>query len=66
MINIENLKESDIGKAVIYDPGFKSERGLIKSWNDKWIFVVYNCDNNWNNFTDYTAAATNPEDLMFV
>jgi len=64
MIAISGLTKDDEGGRVIYrDSTGKTEEGRIKSWNDKWIFVVYNCDDNWNNYASYTAAATNPEDL---
>jgi hypothetical protein len=66
MIGLKTLKENDIGKFVSYNPGHKEpETGKIKSWNIKWIFVVYNCNDDWDNFNDYTAAATRPEDLSF-
>jgi len=65
MIHIKDLKQSDIGRWVIYNTGFKLEEGKIKSWNDKYIFVVYKCDDDWDNFKDYTGCATRPEDLIF-
>lgn len=73
MINISKLttdewEGSSVGKWVLYTPfpGAKKEKGRIKSWNDKFIFVVYNCNNQWSRFEDYTAAATNPEHLQFM
>ena len=66
MIDINKLKKSDIGKKVVYTNGVgEQEPGIIKSWNDKWIFVVYHCDNNWENYQNYTAASTNPNDLFW-
>ena len=66
MIKIENLREEDIGRWVTYTTGHgTTERGRIKSWNDMFIFVVYNCDGEWKNYQDYTAAATDPNDLTF-
>jgi len=65
MINIKKLTNNDIGKWVIYNPGYKKEKGKIKSWNDTFIFVVYKCADDWNNFIDYTGCATNPKDLRF-
>ena len=38
--------------------------GKIKSWNDEYIFVVFNCDNNWGNWMNYTAEACYPQDLV--
>jgi len=67
MISINTLKEEDVGREVNYTNGVgKKEHGRIKSWNDKWIFVVYHCAEDWDNFRDYTAAATDPRDLEFI
>jgi len=38
-------------------------KGRVKSWNDMWVFVVYYCDGDWDNFEDYTGCATRLEDL---
>ena len=65
MLKISDLKESDIGRWVFYYDGFKFESGRIKSWNDQFVFVVYSCDGQWDRFQEYTACATNPEDLGF-
>jgi len=65
MIDVKKLTSKDIGKWVIYKTGFSAERGKIKSWNDKYIFVVYKCNNEWDRFQDFTASATNPKDLKF-
>ena len=64
-IKIEDLTEKDIGRWVLYHAHNGTERGRIKSFNDLWIFVVYNCGDDWENYKDYTAAATNPLDLEF-
>lgn len=67
MINIHELTDDDIGRWVKYSDGFKTpESGRIKSWNDRWIFVVYKCAGEWHRFKDYTAAATDPNDLNFI
>ncbi len=66
MVKIDNLKSRDKGRGVFYkDHAGKRTYGLIKSWNDKWIFVVYHCDDDWDNYTDYTGAATKGIDLEF-
>ncbi len=68
MIDIKKLRKTkDIGKWVEYIPtdGHK-EIGRLKSWNDKYIFVVYHCGNEWMRFRHYTGAATSPEDLFFI
>jgi len=66
-MDIKDLSDTDIGKWVKYQPSAgKSEVGRIKSWNDRWIFVVYHCGRLWADYQDYTAAATNPKDLIFI
>lgn len=66
MIGIASLTKDDIGRWVLYDDGFKKEKGRIKSWNDEFIFVVYKCAGEWERFLDFTGCATNPEDLRFT
>ena len=67
MIDIDKLTEENFGRWVVYTDGTdKRQEGRIKSWNDTWIFVVYNCGNNWESYRDYTAAATDPKDLQFL
>jgi len=66
MIDREALTEQDKGRWVEYAPGHGDpEQGRIKSWNDKWIFVVYHCGDRWEEYTKFTAAATPPQDLTF-
>lgn len=66
MINISKLTDKDVGRWVTYIDGMrKTEEGKLKSWNDKYIFVVYHCNNEWDCFKDFTGAATRPEDLYF-
>jgi len=64
-MNIKELTDKDIGKLVTYKTTYKTEHGRIKSWNDKFIFVVYKCNDDWNNYKNYTGAATKPEELEF-
>jgi hypothetical protein len=66
MIAIASLTDSDRGRWVIYSarPGH-AVRGRIKSWSDRFIYVVYHCAEQWDRFSDYTAASTLPEDLEF-
>ena len=66
MIYTENLTDEDVGRWVVYTDGTKNDQlGRIKSWNDKWIFVVYHCADEWSKYINYTAAATDPKDLKF-
>jgi len=67
MIEILKLTGADIGAWVEYrGSAGEREKGRIKSWNEKAIFVVYKCGGDWLNFKNYTAAATKPEDLFFL
>ena len=66
MIDITKLTEVDVGRWVEYHGSAgELEKGRIKSWNSKIIFVVYKCANQWNDYQNYTAGATSPEDLRF-
>lgn len=33
-----------------------NENGIVKSIADDGVFVVFNCDNDWDNYMDYTAS----------
>lgn len=67
MIHLHELRLSDIGRWVVYRDRFdsKPDVGRIKSWNQKFIFVVYRCAGNWDDFASYTGVATAPDDLEF-
>jgi len=68
MIDINKLKDSDIGRWVVFSYpqyGMEKELGRIKSWNDKWIFVVYACGGQWSKYADYTGCASDPYQLNF-
>ena len=67
MIDIATLKREHLGKWVLYQGGCNQrEKGRIKSWNDKYVFVVYHCDSQWDKYEQYTGCATRPEDLRFT
>jgi len=66
-INPKMLTEKDVGRWVMYHGNAgEKEKGRIKTWDDEVIFVVYKCGDNWDRFTDYTAAATVPSQLTFI
>jgi hypothetical protein len=66
MIAINSLTAKDIGRWVVYSPtAHHRERGRIKSWNAHVVFVVYQCDDKWDDYQQYTAQATSPRDLEF-
>jgi hypothetical protein len=58
-IAVGEIVPLEVGKWVQFD----GERGRIKSWNDKWVFVVFHCDDNWQDFENYTGAACKRSDL---
>lgn len=48
-----------VGDKVHYDNGHgKIENGMVKSVQSDSAFVVYNCDNDWDNFKEYTGCRT--------
>lgn len=67
MIDIAKLKREDIGRWVLYTaPHGAKEKGRLKGWGTNFIFVVYNCAGEWDNYRNYTSAATDPKDLRFT
>ena len=61
MIQIKGLGPQDVGKWVEYRGGAgETERGRITSWTDKYVRVVYRCDNQWRRFQDFTGCANDP------
>lgn len=67
MVDIAALRKEDIGRWVLYTSYIGwTEKGRIKSWNDKYIFVVYKCGGEWDRFKDFTGQATDPQDLRFT
>lgn len=63
MIEIKNLKKSDVGRWVKYTSHGESEYGKIRSWNDTFVFVVYK--SVFNGIEEYGGIATPPEKLEF-
>jgi len=65
MIDPKTLTDSDIGRWIEYrGSGGERELGKLKSWNDKVIFVVFKCDEQWDRFEDFTGEAVYPADLF--
>ncbi|MCK5131728.1 MAG: hypothetical protein KAR40_06195 [Candidatus Sabulitectum sp.] len=62
-----DIKRLRKGMWVEYSPEHgKPQAGRVKYWNEKFVFVVYHCGDDWDNYTDYTAAATYVGDLREV
>jgi len=53
------------GTKVAYITHNKIERGIVKSacLDRAYVFVVYNCNNDWENYKNYTAVRTRISDL---
>lgn len=65
---IQDLKESDIGRMVNYKPNMENEFGKILKFNNQTqtAWVVYKCNEDWDNYQNYTAASTKYSDLYFT
>lgn len=46
-------------------PANKHEKGIIKKSQEQGngLFVVFNCDGDWDNFQEYTSKLCNPDNL---
>lgn len=69
MIDIKKLTPADVGRWVRYlsfQMCDEPEYGRIKSWNERFIFVVYKCNEEWERYQDFTGQATDPYDLTFM
>ena len=69
MIELSEMKESDKGRLVVYRSrgGDKVERGIVSSWNDKFIFVNYEIyPGRYMDSFGCVAAATYPNDLEWA
>jgi hypothetical protein len=66
-MRLDNLKPDDVGRWVIYTDSFtkQTDKGRLKSWNDKTVFVVFKCGGDWSNFQNYTGEGCSPTDVRF-
>ena len=57
------MKEGD--KVTYTSPHGTKENGIIKNFNDSrtYVWVVYKCNNDWDNYQNYTGQCTNILDL---
>jgi hypothetical protein len=55
-----NLKPGDKVCYIPFDGCSKDlyENGIVKSVQGSIAFVAYHCNNDWDNYMDYTGAAT--------
>ena len=66
---IDSILDVKVGDKVCYRPYHdrsQHENGIVKEVRDdvdSAVWVVYHCNNDWDNFRDYTGARTNIADL---
>jgi len=67
MLKINQLKLTDRGRFVRFLDNYgQEELGRIKNWSKKHVFVVFNCDQKWDLYQDFTAVAVLPDQLSFI
>lgn len=60
-----NRQRFEVGDKVTFLRSHNKEHGIVKSIpDDGYPFVVYHCGENWERYADYTAARTDPDDLL--
>lgn len=64
MIDITKLVSKDIGRWV--ELTGKAQKGRIKFFTASFIFVVFDCEDNWNKYNEYVAIPVNPDSLTFL
>lgn len=54
------FSDSDVGKYIDYVSHEKRQTGRIKNIcsDNRYAWIVYNCNDDWDNYTDYTGART--------
>ena len=61
------VKQYPVGQWVTYKPKHgPEEKGRVKSQNESWVFVVFNCAGDWDNYQDYTGAPVDPKDIITI
>ena len=55
-----------VGDKVSYVPFYGgNEKGIVKEIIDKeYAFVVYSCNGDWKNYSDYTGERSNRDNLI--
>lgn len=58
----------EVGDKVTYVPDYgRSNKGIVKEipeHTDDSVRVVYNCNDDWKNYKDYTSSLTNVRNLV--
>jgi hypothetical protein len=67
---MRDIKQLHVGSKVRYQPAHYKERrwenGIVKEILKEIttsVWVVYNCADNWDRYTEYASAETRLEDL---
>jgi hypothetical protein len=61
------MEEGDYVYYIPYEncPKDQYQKGRIKEvQSSEWYFVVYHCNNDWDNYKDYTGQRTNINQLV--
>lgn len=67
-VRLDELSDKDVGRWIIWlDPNLQTtKKGRLKSWNNLFAFVVFNCNDQWNKFQNYTPEACAPKECRFL
>lgn len=66
-IDHTKLSYRHLGNWVRFDQQHGESRfGRLKTWNEKYVFVVFSCGGDWDNWHNYTGQSCNPDDCAFV
>lgn len=52
------------GERVTFHNDVQEDRGIVKSTGHGYVYVVFKCDGDWDNYQNYTAAAVLPNQLV--
>lgn len=54
------VSKVQVGDRVVYSDGYKFEEGVVKELKPcgTKAFIVYHCNDDWDNYADYTGALT--------
>lgn len=67
MIDASKLLAEDCGRWVTYTDGVgEQEHGILKGFNNQYVFVVFHCDGQWKDFNNYTGNSCDGKDVTFM
>ncbi len=66
-IDLTKCSEADVGRWVRFDYQHgESVYGKFRYSSEKYAFVVFSCNSDWDNFQAYTSESCDPEQCTFV